>query len=85
MIKYITIGIFVGLFSCNHIEKKVTLSNEDNQKESLDTIIYHNYLNAVERESTFQFFLVIKIKDLNTGLSREVCTKGDFLEGALHL
>ncbi|WP_338377210.1 hypothetical protein [uncultured Flavobacterium sp.] len=31
-----------------------------------------------------QYFLVVKVKDLNTGNVREICTKGNFLSGALH-
>ena len=48
-------------------------------------IKYNNYLKAIGNESTFQFFLVAEIKDLNTGEVREICTTGDFLEGALHM
>ncbi|KFF06675.1 hypothetical protein [Flavobacterium reichenbachii] len=46
---------------------------------------YLNYLASIENEgSTFQFFLVINIKNLNTGESREICTDANGLLGALH-
>ena len=46
--------------------------------------LFVNYRKAIKNSSTFQYFLVITIKDLNTGESREICTKGDFLQGAIH-
>lgn len=46
--------------------------------------LYLNYKAAIENESTFQFYLVIKLKDKNTGETREYCTKGDYLKGAIH-
>ena len=44
-----------------------------------------NFLAAIENQSTFNYFTVIKVKDLNTGLVKEICTKGNFLSGALHI
>jgi hypothetical protein len=75
----------IGLLSCRQSSSTGLSSNIDSSKIKLDTIIYNNYIKAVDNESTFQFFLVAKIKDLNTGQVREICTKGDFLEGALHM
>jgi hypothetical protein len=49
-----------------------------------DGKLYNNYKKAVNNESTFQYFLVIHVTDLNTGLTREICTKGNFLAGAIH-
>lgn len=46
--------------------------------------LYNNYLAALENQSTFQYFLVVQVKDLNNGHVREYCTKGNFLKGALH-
>lgn len=46
--------------------------------------LYDNYKKAVKNESTFQYFLVIHVTDLNTGQTREICTKGNFLAGAIH-
>jgi len=46
--------------------------------------LYSNYKTAVKNESTFQYFLVIHVIDLNTGQTRDICTKGNFLKGAIH-
>ena len=46
--------------------------------------LYLNYVAAIKNESTFQYHLVIKLKNLNTGQTREICTEGNFLKGALH-
>jgi hypothetical protein len=84
-IGFIIIMISIGLLSCRQSSTTGLTSNIDSSKITLDTIVYSNYLKAVDNESTFQFFLVAKIRDLNTGHLREICTKGDFLEGALHM
>ncbi|PWJ33500.1 hypothetical protein [Sediminitomix flava] len=39
---------------------------------------------AVQSESTFSYFVVCKIRDLNTGNVKEICTTADFLKGAIH-
>jgi hypothetical protein len=49
-----------------------------------DGKLYSNYKKAVKNKSTFQYFLVIHVTDLTTGLTREICTKGNFLAGAIH-
>ena len=46
--------------------------------------LYLNYVAAIKNESTFQYFLVVKVKNLNNGQTREYCTKGNFLQGAIH-
>ena len=46
---------------------------------------YLNFLAAIENISTFSYFTVVKIKDLNTGITKEICTKGNFVSGALHI
>lgn len=84
-ISFILMIFSIGLLSCRQSSSTGLSSNIDSSKIKLDTIIYNNYIKAVDNESTFQFFLVAKIKDLNTGQVREICTKGDFLEGALHM
>ncbi len=52
--------------------------------KDLDTEKYLNFLAAIENTSTFSFFTVIKVKDLNTGITKEICTKGNFVSGALY-
>jgi hypothetical protein len=46
--------------------------------------LYLNYVAAIKNFSTFQYFLVVKVKDSKNGTIREYCTKGNFLKGALH-
>jgi hypothetical protein len=46
--------------------------------------LFKNYLTAIENESTIQYFLVITATETKTGKSREVCTQGNFLHGAIH-
>ena len=47
--------------------------------------IYLNYVAALNNESTFQYFIVVKVKNLNNGLTGEYCTIGNFLKVALHI
>ena len=78
MTKTKLILIFTILFftSCKEVvEYEQSLSDEE---------LYPNYVKAIKNESTFQNFLVIKVKNLNNGEIREYCTKGNFLKGALH-
>jgi len=49
-----------------------------------EATLYNNYAKAIRNESTFQYFLVVHVTDLNTGQTREICTKGNFLAGAIH-
>lgn len=78
MTKSTLILIFTLLFfiSCNEaVEYEQSLSDEE---------LYPNYVKAINNGSTFQNFLVVKVKNLNNGEVREYCTKGNFLKGALH-
>ena len=74
--------IFIGIISCKNSNSEKHNKNAFNFQED---IIYNNYVNAIENGSTFQYFTVIKVKDINTGKVREICTKGNFLCGALHI
>jgi hypothetical protein len=46
---------------------------------------YQNFLFAIENQSTFSYFTVITVKNLNSGEVKEVCTTGNFVVGALHI
>jgi hypothetical protein len=60
-------------------------NQKNNESNSLtNEELYPNYLKSVKNESTFQNFLVVKVKNLNNGEVREYCTQGNFLKGALH-
>ena len=58
----------------------LTASFIEEEKDEL----YLNYLAAIRNTSTFQYFLVVKVKNSKHGTIREYCTKGNFLKGALH-
>lgn len=49
-------------------------------KESLN----ENYKEAILNEGTFSYFTVVRVKNRNTGETRELATKGNFLRGAMH-
>ena len=76
---FISILIFILtlplLSNQNGVDKTNDLNNEK----------YLNFLAAVQNSSTFSYFTVIKVKNLNTGVTKEICTKGNFVSGALHL
>ena len=50
------------------------------QPTEIEKLRYANYKAAINNESTFQFFTVVKINNRNSGETREVCTKGDFFK-----
>lgn len=75
-ISILTFIFTIPLFSYQHkVDKTNDLENEK----------YLNFLAAVENSSTYNYFTVIKVKNLNTGVTKEVCTKGNFVLGALHI
>jgi hypothetical protein len=79
---FLIIIFFIGITSCKKSHSKN--QNDKTFSTSYDSILYNNYLSSIENGSTLQYFTVIKIKDINTGNVREICTKGIFLWGALH-
>ncbi|UPT69345.1 MAG: hypothetical protein M0D53_08905 [Flavobacterium sp. JAD_PAG50586_2] len=74
--------ISIGVIACKNSNSEKQIKKVFNTPK--DSILYDNYVNAIENSSTFQYFTVIKVKDINTGKVREICTKGSFLLGALH-
>lgn len=74
--------VFMYLVSCNNIESTDQSAN-DEFPTRLDSIKYENYSVAVKQEGTLNFFIVIKVKDMNTNITREICTIGNLLLGAL--
>ncbi len=49
-----------------------------------DADLYRNYVAAIRNKSTIQSYLVVSVTDLNRGTTREYCTKGNFLVGAVY-
>jgi hypothetical protein len=75
---FIIILTFILTFPLLSYQKKIDKANDlDNEK-------YLNFLAAVQNSSTFSYFTVIKVKDLNTGVIKDICTKGNFVAGAIH-
>lgn len=74
-VSILTFILTLPLFS--YQQKVDTAYDLDNEK-------YLNFLAAVQNNSTFSYFTVIKVKNLNTGVTKEICTKGNFVAGALH-
>lgn len=68
---FLTLPLF--LFQ-QKVEKTYDLENEK----------YLNFIAAIQNSSTFSYFTVINVKNLNTGVTKEICTKGNFVAGALH-
>lgn len=76
---FVSILIFILILPSFSYQQKVDKTNNlDNEK-------YLNFLAAVENSSTFSYFTVIKVKNLNTGVTKEICVKGNFVSGASHI
>ena len=52
--------------------------------DNLEREKYLNFLASIQNFSTFSYFTVVKVKNLNTGETKEICTKGNFVAGAIH-
>ncbi|GAB3710576.1 hypothetical protein [Flavobacterium koreense] len=68
-----------GFISCEKSKPKKEFKTE------LDSLKYNNYKKLIELGGTFNSFVVINVKDLNTNEVKEICTKNNFLIGALNL
>lgn len=54
-------------------------------KPDLEQIKYENYLFALNNDKgSMAYYVVVSVKDLNTGTEKEICTDAAFLEGAIH-
>lgn len=81
MNKLITLILVVsfGMISCNKSKPKKEFKSE------LDSIQYSNYRKLIDIGGTLNPFIVITVKNLNTNEIKEICTKNNFLIGALNL
>lgn len=68
-----------GIISCNKSKPKKEFKSE------LDSIKYINFRKLIDIGGTFNPFIVITVKNLNTNEIKEICTKNNFLRGALKL
>ena len=67
--------IYVLVFSLISI----LIFSQNNEK-----LLFNNFLYAMKQSSTLDFFIVIKVKNLNTNEIKEICTQENFLKGAIH-
>lgn len=76
---FVSILTFLLTLPLLSYQQKVDKANDlENEK-------YLNFIAAVQNSSTFSYFTVIKVKNLNTGVTKEICTSGNFVSGALHI
>ena len=71
-----------------HTSRTVQLFNSgtcQTDQEASDQVKYKMFVRAIENNSTFQHFIVITVKDMNSGIQKEICTKANFLKGAMHV
>ena len=59
-------------------------STTDSLGRALEYEKYLNFVSAIENSSTFNYFTVATVKDLTSGVTKEICVKGNFLSGAVH-
>jgi hypothetical protein len=52
--------------------------------DGMEEVKYRHFVMALENFSTFNYFTVVTIKDLRSNKVKEICTKGNFLSGAVH-
>ncbi|TRX40377.1 hypothetical protein [Flavobacterium restrictum] len=77
--------VFISILILVMILPLLSYHRKDYKTINVEKVKYLNFIKAVQNSSTFSYFTVIKIKDLNTGEIKEVCTKGNFVSGALHI
>jgi hypothetical protein len=76
LVSILTFFLTLPFLSYQHkVDKAYDLDNEK----------YSNFIAAIQNRSTFSYFTVIQVKNLNSGVTKEVCTKGNFVLGALHI
>ena len=68
------------IFLCSLTLCLTSFSTDSN----LESEKFSNFLTAITNNSTFSYFTVIKVKNVNSGETKEICTKGNFVSGALH-
>ena len=75
-----------------HLSKKVSatllllwvLCLSAGSKTDLDEIRYSYFSEAIQNRSNLQYFVVVRVHNLNTGEARECCVLGCFFRAALH-
>lgn len=73
------LSVSFGIMSCKKSKPKKEFKSE------LDSVKYINYKKLIDLGGFFNPFIVISVKNLNTNEIKEICTKNNFLRGALKL
>lgn len=77
---FIVIALIFVFISCN----KANVKKESEFKTPLDSVKYSNYIKLLDfGGGTLNPYVVVTVKNLNTGKTKEVCTTTNFLSGAL--
>ena len=74
--------------SCGQVGNKKQSSEVQTSAEMTDTISetqkFKMFCAALENQSTAPNFVVVIVKNLNTGEVKEICTEAPFVEGAIY-
>lgn len=71
----------MSFISCNIKNRHNSIQEE----QSIDDVTKQKMFNiAYIHQSTAPYYVVVTIKNINTGEIKEICTESSFLEGALH-
>jgi hypothetical protein len=74
----------LGCSEREEISTKEKVKSVSVENKSLEGTKLKIYKAAVLNESNIQDFVVVKVYNKSTGETKEVCTKGNFLSGAIH-
>ncbi len=58
--------------------------NASCSSQQVEDKLYKNFKASIETDGSYSYFCVVKVKNLNTGKTREICTDGNFVMGAIH-
>ena len=76
-LKNIAITIVIGILPL--------ISFRNRSDGGLEQRKYKNFVEAFKNCSTFSYFTVITVKDLKDNITKEICVKGNFVNGAVHI
>ena len=89
MKQIILLSLFTILtVSCGQANNKEKSTEKQTNKKTTDTISetqkFKMFCAALENQSTEPNYVVVKVKNLNTGEVKEICTEAPFIEGAIY-
>ncbi|WNM19303.1 hypothetical protein [Flavobacterium capsici] len=82
----VLIIFIVSIFSCEKNKTNNSIKSKKEFKSKSDSIKYLNYINLIELgNGTIDRYIVVNVKNLNTGEKKEICTYSGFLDYALEV